>query len=152
MLPKFTNAAIPYRLALLSSSKVQRLVHPIPLCDQDAQNWPTGSASREGLAHIEGSCGVVADVVETLWTGGETRDVVRHCGAWSSAHAGLHGRSGPPWMGASLLITQRSQVQILPPLPRSEAGSEHGSGLLYVPCQRIWAQRHQVSIKSVRLS
>jgi hypothetical protein len=28
------------------------------------------------------------------------------------------------------LITQRSQVQILPPLPRSEAGSENGSGFL----------------------
>ncbi len=31
-----------------------------------------------------------------------------------------------------LLITQRSQVQILPPLPRPEAGSENGSGLSVV--------------------
>ena len=38
-----------------------------------------------------------------------------------------------------LLITQRSQVQILPPLPRLEVGSEQGSGLLLVVC----AQRRQ---------
>jgi hypothetical protein len=40
-----------------------------------------------------------------------------------------------------LLITQRSQVQILPPLPssRSEASSDHGGGLLLVVCTRICA-------------
>src|SRR6185369_2472837 len=34
----------------------------------------------------------VTGVGETPWTGGATRDVVRHRGAWSSAHAGLHRR------------------------------------------------------------
>ena len=68
------------------------------------------------LARTEGSCGVVADVVETPWTGSETRDVARHYSASSSAHAGLGRRSDPPWMGTGLLITQRSRVQIPPPL------------------------------------
>jgi hypothetical protein len=36
------------------------------------------------------------------------------------------------------LITQRSQVQILPPLPKPEAGPEQGSGLWLVVCaQRL---------------
>jgi hypothetical protein len=34
--------------------------------------------------------------------------------------------------GQTALITQRSQVKILPPLPGQEAGSEQGSGLLRV--------------------
>jgi hypothetical protein len=42
-----------------------------------------------------------------------------------------------------LLITQRSEVQILPPLPmcRSEALSEHGEGLLRVVCKPIRKRR-----------
>jgi hypothetical protein len=44
------------------------------------------------LAHADGSSRVVAPVVETPWTGSATRDAVRHCGAESSAHAGLHRR------------------------------------------------------------
>jgi hypothetical protein len=41
--------------------------------------------------------------------------------------------------GVVWLITQRSQVQILPPLPscRSEASSDHGRGLLHASCKRI---------------
>jgi len=35
-----------------------------------------------------------------------------------------------------VLITQRSQVQILPPLPRPEAGSQQGTGLLLAVCAR----------------
>jgi len=36
------------------------------------------------------------------------------------------------------LITQRSRVQIPPPLPKPEAGSEHGSGLWLIVCaQRL---------------
>jgi hypothetical protein len=42
-----------------------------------------------------------------------------------------HGRRPEtPETYVALLITQRSQVQILPPLPSPEAGSEQGSGLL----------------------
>jgi hypothetical protein len=36
-----------------------------------------------------------------------------------------------------VLITQRSQVQILPPLPSTEAGSGQGTGLLLAVC--AWA-------------
>ena len=35
------------------------------------------------------------------------------------------------------LITQRSRVQIPPPLPRPEVGSEQGSGLWLVVCARV---------------
>ena len=66
------------------------------------------------LAGADGGSRVVARVVETPWTGSATRDAARHCDASSSAHAGLHGRSDPPEMGAGLLITQRSRVQIPP--------------------------------------
>jgi len=38
----------------------------------------------------------------------------------------------PTW-----LITQRSRVQIPPPLPRSRAPSDHGRGLLCAVCKRI---------------
>jgi antitoxin YefM len=43
-------------------------------------------------------------------------------------------------MASGLLITQRSKVQILPQLPRSEAGSEQGSGLLLVVCARTLSE------------
>src|SRR6202161_2248531 len=47
--------------------------------------------------------------------------------------------AGTAETGVVWLITQRSQVQILPPLPSSssEASSDHGGGLLYVDCKRI---------------
>jgi hypothetical protein len=45
-----------------------------------------------------------------------TRDAVRHRDAESSADAGLDGRDEPVWTKAGLLITQRSRVQIPPPL------------------------------------
>jgi hypothetical protein len=67
-------------------------------------------------ARADGGSGVVAGVVETSWTGSATRDAVRHRGAASSAHAGLHGCGESSWTGAGLLITQRSRVQIPPPL------------------------------------
>ncbi len=85
-------------------------------------------ATGPALAHADGISGVVTGVVETPWTGSETRDATRHCGASSSAHAGLHGRGGSAWMGAGLLITQRSRVQIPPPLPRPEALSRTEKG------------------------
>src|SRR5207344_2453808 len=60
--------------------------------------------------------GVVTPVVETSWIGSDTGDAVRHCDSWCSAHAGQHGRGDSAWMGTGLLITQRSRVQIPPPL------------------------------------
>jgi hypothetical protein len=69
--------------------------------------WPAG---------VDGSFAVVTRVVETPWTGGAIRDAARHRGAQSSAHAGLHGRDGPPWTGTGFLIPQRSRVQLPPPL------------------------------------
>ncbi len=47
--------------------------------------------------------------------------------------------TGTPETGVVVLITQWSQVQILPPLPkcRSEASSGHGRGLLAVVCKRV---------------
>ncbi len=68
--------------------------------------------------------GVVTPVVETSWIGSDTGDAVRHCDAWCSAHAGQHGRGDSAWMGTGLLITQRSRVQIPPPLLIS-AGQGH---------------------------
>src|SRR5580704_1556196 len=59
---------------------------------------------------------VVAGVVETPWTGSAARDAVRHGDAGISADAGLHGRDESAWTGTGLLITQRSRVQIPPPL------------------------------------
>jgi hypothetical protein len=72
--------------------------------------------------------GVVAGVVETPWTGGAIRDAVRHRDAVSSADTGLRGRGESAWTGAGLLITQRSRVQIPPPLPRPEALSRTEKG------------------------
>ena len=72
--------------------------------------------------------GVVTRVVETPWTGSATRDAVRHRGAECRADAGLHGRGEPAWTGTGLLITQRSRVQIPPPLPRPEALSRTEKG------------------------
>src|SRR5690348_18353545 len=68
------------------------------------------------LARADGGSGVVADVVETPWTGGASRDAVRHRGAVSSADAGLPRLSESLWTGTGLLMTQRSRVQIPPPL------------------------------------
>ena len=49
---------------------------------------------------------------------------------------GVSDGSGRVATAIGLLITQRSQVQILPPLPssQSEASSDHGRGLLRMPC------------------
>ncbi len=69
------------------------------------------------LARADGGSGVVAGVVETPWTGGASRDAVRRCDAVSGADAGLPRRSESLWTGTVLLITQRSRVQIPPPLP-----------------------------------
>src|SRR5260370_4784584 len=44
-----------------------------------------------------------------------------------------------PETGVVCLITPRSHVQILPPLPRSEADSEKGIGLLSACCAWICA-------------
>src|SRR6185437_4540566 len=70
-------------------------------------------------AHADGGSGVVAGVVETPWTGSDTRDAVRHRDPASSANAGLDGRGESSQTGTGLLITQRSRVQIPPPLPVS---------------------------------
>ena len=69
------------------------------------------------LARADGSSGVVAPVAETPWTSSATRDAVRHRDAESSADSGLDRHAEPPWMGVGRLITQRSRVQIPPPLP-----------------------------------
>jgi hypothetical protein len=77
---------------------------------QPPSRWPAG---------VDGSFAVVTGVVETPWTGSDTRGVVRHRGAGSSGDAGLDGRDEPAWTATVLLITQRSRVQIPPPLPIS---------------------------------
>jgi len=79
---------------------------------------------------------VVAGVVETPWTGGASPDTVRHRRPGTSAHAGLHGRGEPAWMGAGLLITQRSQVQILPPLPGKTAPEVSFPGPFSATCDQ----------------
>jgi hypothetical protein len=55
-------------------------------------------------------------------------------------HRTRQRRSETPETYVVWLITQRSRVQIPPPLPRPEAGSEQGSGLLLVFCARICAR------------
>ena len=82
-----------------------------PAADRGALDRRSGR-----LARADGGSGVVAGVVETPWTGGASRDAVRHRDAGSSADAGQRGRGESAWMGAGLLITQRSRVQIPPPL------------------------------------
>ena len=61
----------------------------------------------------------------------------------SRGHHGSQRLAGTPETGVVVLITQRSQVQILPPLPlpplpirRSEASSDSGRGLFAVACAR----------------
>src|SRR5215469_16256840 len=92
------------------------------------------------LARADGGLGVVANVVETPWTGSATGDAMRRRGAESSAAAGLNRRDEAVWTRAGCLITQRSRVQIPPPPPSSEAGSEQGTGLSLVVCARICAR------------
>ena len=51
--------------------------------------------------------------------------------AWSARRTGMP----ETWeMGVVVLITQRSRVQIPPPLPTSEADSKQGIGLLHTSC------------------
>src|SRR5689334_22962064 len=97
---------------------------------------PPGPTSGQS-ARADGSFWVVARVVETSWTGSATGDAVRRRDAGSSADAGLTGLDGRDeraWTGTVLLITQRSRVQIPPPLPRAEAISRTEKGPI---CTRI---------------
>jgi hypothetical protein len=80
------------------------------------RSWRAGSACRQSC-FPDGSSAVVRGVVETPWTSSATPDAARHRDASSSAHAGLHGRGKSAWTGTGLLITERSRVQIPPPLP-----------------------------------
>jgi hypothetical protein len=60
-------------------------------------------AARRGggdRAHADADSVVVARVVETLWTGRVTRDVMRHRNAESSADAGLDRRDESVWTRA----------------------------------------------------
>jgi hypothetical protein len=63
-------------------------------------------------ARADGGCGVVAGVVETPWTGSDTRDAVRHRDVACSANAGLdmffaHGISlGEPAGSADVNIEE----------------------------------------------
>jgi hypothetical protein len=61
-----SDPAQPYALIFLFEMSV------IP----GAPDWRPGRQ-----AGADGGCGVVADVVETPWTGGAIRDVARHRGA-----------------------------------------------------------------------
>jgi hypothetical protein len=70
------------------------------------------------LARADGGLGVAACVAETPWTGRAARDGGRRRGFLGRANAGLRGLAGP-WTTVVCLITQRSRVQIPPPLPAS---------------------------------
>ena len=79
------------------------------------------------LARADGGWRVVATVVKTPWTGSASQDAAGRRDAGSSADAGLDRRDESAWTGAGLLITQRSRVQIPPPLPSSSRSEPRSS-------------------------
>src|SRR5215472_3943259 len=114
--------------------------HTVVSCPSPQVTTVHGAPDRRSgcrLARAHGGSGVVAGVVETSWTGGASRDAVRRCDVASSADAGLPRRSESSWTGTGLLITQRSEVQNLPPLLVSAAQGPFLSGRGPFACRAL---------------
>ncbi len=99
-------------------------------------------AHRDGRGRSVSPAGQLTAELTDLLTrlGGTRRDDVRYRrphGTSVQVSRDAPERGETLETGVVYLITQRSQVQILPPLPRPEARSHQVPGLLHEVCKRI---------------
>jgi hypothetical protein len=114
------------------------------LCIRSCGHARTTPCAGSGIASLGWLCKPVrkpdaaeqAETQETPTTGGGFPAHIRQ------AQGASQGLSETPETRVVWLITQRSQVQILPPLPslQVKALSDHGKGLLRMPCAPVCAR------------
>jgi hypothetical protein len=104
--------------------------------DDGIGDLPSEAAANARLLLTSLLACVAACVAETPWTKTVARDGGRRRGSPRRVDARLHGLPGPSWTTAALLITQRSRVQIPPPLPGKTAPGTSLPGSFSATCDQ----------------